>query len=203
VSDVPSGGDAGIALSLEATPGTTGTGPFTYAWHFGDGTTGSGRNVTHSYTTPGTYRATVTLTDSLGATANASLSVPVAFLLDATAKANTSSVPAGGSISFFANLTGGTAPYTYSWVFGDGQSSPLPSPSHVFGTPGSYTVELWVNDSAHVTAHASVGVMVEVSGTPSPGPTTAGEPWWFWVGLGAIVAIAVVGSVLLIRRPPP
>lgn len=47
----------------------------TYAWDFGDGTTGSGRTDSHSYAAPGTYVVTLTVTDSLGATATASQSV--------------------------------------------------------------------------------------------------------------------------------
>src|SRR5208337_4675687 len=45
----------------------TGTGPLTYAWNFGDGTTASGTlNPTHTYQTAGTYTAQLTATDALG-----------------------------------------------------------------------------------------------------------------------------------------
>ncbi len=36
----------------------------TYAWTFGDGSTGSGQKVTHSYSSIGTYTVTLTVTDS-------------------------------------------------------------------------------------------------------------------------------------------
>jgi chitodextrinase len=39
-----------------------------YAWSFGDGGTGTGSVVNHAYTTAGTYTATLTVTDNLGAT---------------------------------------------------------------------------------------------------------------------------------------
>lgn len=37
-----------------------------YAWSFGDGATGSGRQVTHRYTVPGRYTTTLTVTDGAG-----------------------------------------------------------------------------------------------------------------------------------------
>ena len=37
-----------------------------WAWDFGDGTTGSGATVTHTYNTPGDYFASLTVTDSNG-----------------------------------------------------------------------------------------------------------------------------------------
>ena len=39
-----------------------------YFWDFGDGNTGSGMTVTHTYTTQGNYTATLTVTDNDGAT---------------------------------------------------------------------------------------------------------------------------------------
>ena len=46
-----------------------------YAWRFGDGTTGSGQTVVHRYAKPGRYTATVTATDALGADGAASVEV--------------------------------------------------------------------------------------------------------------------------------
>ncbi len=48
-----------------------------YAWNFGDGATGSGATVTHTYRAPGTYGVTLTVTDNGGATGTQSNSVTV------------------------------------------------------------------------------------------------------------------------------
>jgi len=48
-----------------------------YAWSFGDGTTGTGANVTHTYAMNGTYRIILTVTDSFGLSDKASVKVTI------------------------------------------------------------------------------------------------------------------------------
>ncbi len=48
-----------------------------YAWTFGDGTSGTGASVTHTYAASGTYTAALTVKDSAGATTSASKTVTV------------------------------------------------------------------------------------------------------------------------------
>ncbi|MBO4204719.1 ThuA domain-containing protein [Micromonospora echinofusca] len=51
--------------------------PLTYAWDFGDGGTASTLNATHTYTVPGTFTATLTVTDAKGAKSYANTTVKV------------------------------------------------------------------------------------------------------------------------------
>ena len=46
-------------------------------WDFGDGTKGAGPSISHTYRAPGTYTATLTVTDPGGLTATASLQITV------------------------------------------------------------------------------------------------------------------------------
>ncbi len=49
----------------------------TYAWDFGDGTSGTGITVTHVYRTQGTFVATLTVTDSRGAQSSTTRAITV------------------------------------------------------------------------------------------------------------------------------
>ena len=64
-----------VVFSVGATDSAGAT--LTYTWDFGDGTTGTGSTPSHVYLLPGTYIATVTVTDSLGNTSSATVSVEV------------------------------------------------------------------------------------------------------------------------------
>ena len=45
----------------------------TYAWDFGDGTTGTGASVSHTFATAGAYNAKVTVSDGKGGNASATV----------------------------------------------------------------------------------------------------------------------------------
>jgi PKD repeat protein/type 1 glutamine amidotransferase len=51
--------------------------PLTYAWDFGDGGSATTANTTHTYTNPGTYTASLTVTDSRGARSTANVVITV------------------------------------------------------------------------------------------------------------------------------
>lgn len=54
-----------------------GTGPWTYAWDFGDGAFGAGASVVHSYPAAGTYQVSLWVNDSTGASVRAVLNLTV------------------------------------------------------------------------------------------------------------------------------
>jgi PKD repeat protein len=60
----PYGGDTGAAIRFDGTASTDPDGDaLTYAWNFGDGTTGTGATPTHSYAAAGVYEVTLVVND--------------------------------------------------------------------------------------------------------------------------------------------
>ncbi|GEM_PF-3226904 len=78
LSASPTSGTAPLAVSFNASGSSDPDGTIaSYGWNFGDGTTGSGATVSHTYSAAGTYTATLTVTDNLGATGTATGTVTV------------------------------------------------------------------------------------------------------------------------------
>ena len=118
-----------------------------WSWSFGDGGTSNARNATHTYDSVGTYTVSLTITSLTGSTT--------------MTKANFITVnPQPPGAQFTLNSTGGLAPITvlfwdtssgnptsWSWDFGDGNTSTLPDPVYTFSAPGHYYITLNVSNA--------------------------------------------------------
>lgn len=70
-----------------------------------------------------------------------------------SATASVTSGPAYLTVNFTATAVGGTGSYnTWAWSFGDGATAAVQDPTHTYTKPGSYPVNVSVNDSAGVSA---------------------------------------------------
>ncbi|HET6519196.1 MAG TPA: PKD domain-containing protein, partial [Geminicoccaceae bacterium] len=136
-----------------------------YAWEFGDGAAAEGRTAVHRYPGPGTYRATLRVTDSSGQVGNgAAREVEVFVKRPPTAVAAGDLVVAPGEPVAFdgSRSRGGDRPIArYLWDFGDGTTAEGRAPVHAFGGPGRYVVALRVeDDSAGPPCNAGTGQQV-------------------------------------------
>jgi PKD repeat protein len=68
---------SGSRVTFDAGECADNEGVVSYIWDFGDGTTGTGKTATHTYTNPGTYTVTLTIQDVAGNTATSSITVTV------------------------------------------------------------------------------------------------------------------------------
>ena len=72
----PSSGQAPLTVSFDATASSDLDGTIeSYAWDFGDGSTGSGQTTSHEYTSAGTHTVTLTVTDNDSATGSATATI--------------------------------------------------------------------------------------------------------------------------------
>ena len=146
-----------------------GTSPYSYSWNFGDGATGTGQEVFHTYTSPGTFTVALTINDSGSPqqTATAQKIITVTNpppVLTAGFVYSPSSPQTGQAITFTGTIGGGTPPYSSYWTFGDGSPSVTgSSATHTFPAPGSYLVTFYASDSGSQTAYSQQTVTVTSS----------------------------------------
>ncbi len=106
-SATPDNGVAPLEVSFSSAGSTDADGSIqSYSWVFGDGGSATDANPSHSYTSPGSYTATLTVTDDQGGTGSASVTISVSDVPDTEAPGT----PAGLSAS--AN---GPATINLSW----------------------------------------------------------------------------------------
>lgn len=115
-----------------------------YLWDFGDGSTSTLFNPFHSFATGGNY--IVCLTASTPSTSCNAIYCDTFFVSNCSAIITYTNDSVGNGISFFANASG-TAD-TYLWNFGDGTTSSLANPHHVYNANGQFNISLTVSSSS-------------------------------------------------------
>lgn len=131
--------------------------PTAWNWSFGDNTTSSARNPSHTYTSEGTF--TVKLSVS-----NAYSSGEVSRFINTAPAAPTADFDwdAGGLTITFVNKS--TSGATLLWDFGDTQTSTETNPKHTYATAGKYPVTLKATNAG---GSATAGKIVETDPIPA------------------------------------
>ena len=155
--------DAGASDTFSAS-GQYGTAPYNYTWYVGGSIIGYGTSASHLFQSPGTYLVKAVLRDANGNTASASVTVDIHSGPVPSILANRTTVDEGMSVSFLSGISGGTAPYNYTWYVGGSIIGYGTSASYLFQDPGTYVVELSVRDAFNISGNVSVNVTVN----PSP-----------------------------------
>ncbi len=156
----------------------------TYRWTFGDGSPAvTGNVVYHQFTAAGSYSATLTVTDNLGATNSATKTVQVGTPQQAPVAAFTVS-PASPTVGTAITLNA-TSSYdpdgtivSYQWdLNGDGVTdSTGPIGQVSYSNPGTATVRLTVTDNTGLTGSTTKSIVISPATTPGiPGAPSMGS----------------------------
>lgn len=153
-----------LACKFDASKSSDPEGKLTgYAWDFGDGTTANTAITDHSYSAPGEYTVTLTVTDDTGQTHQATQQVVVEEAPveppDATFTVNCQQLQCDFSAVTNAEPDG----VQYAWDFGDGQSGTGANTTHTYAEGGTFSVTLTATD-----ANGVVGSRTETATPVAP-----------------------------------
>jgi serine protease len=147
----PYTGEEDVAITFDGSGSYDSDGdPLTYAWYFGDGSTGTSLNPTHAYTAGGTYTVTLVVNDGKEDSEPSTTTADITEVNDPpVADAGSDQNVVVGEVVTF----NGSGSYDidgtisrYNWNFGDETTGTGITTTHTYGTAGEYTVELTVTD---------------------------------------------------------
>jgi PKD repeat protein len=147
----PTGGASSYKVSFHPYLNDTN---YARVWYFGDGDSSRLLAPSHTYLLGNDYNVTLKVADPCNSvtTNGTDLGTPNAAM---TNKIIVTNVFPGDSIALTTQITGGSAPYTYTWNFGDGSSSTLASPTHTYVGPGEYQIKATIKDANGLISYAT------------------------------------------------
>lgn len=150
-------------LTIQFTDNTTGD-PVSWDWAFGDGKFSTEQNPIHTYSDEGVYSVRLTATNSLGKsnsiTKEGYITVGGQSVLEAAFTATPRSGQAPLTVDFI-DQSKGTSPIAYLWNFGDGSTTSTErNPTHIYTSPGSYTVTLTVTNAGGSNTHIEPNFLI-------------------------------------------
>jgi PKD repeat protein len=191
----PQPAEVGASIFFDAT-GTTASNPIaSYEWDFGDGTTGTGSQVEHTYDQAQLYTVELTVTDDQNLRSSLSQQVEViasAVPLPAPQpepepdQPEVEPLPAeppqavingpdqgvtGQDLTFDGGFSSGSSPIvSYEWDFGDGGTASGMGATYQYSAPGTYQVTLTVIDETGQQGVDSQVVQIDPAAEVLPEP---------------------------------
>ncbi len=179
-------------VNFDASKSTDPDGNITkFSW-FISGVKKTGEKISYVFPSAGKYEVVLTVVDDDGYAETSNKTITVAYNKppDPVFTVRNSVVSTGENISFTdaSSDPDGTIE-KYQWSFGDGSTSTLQNPSHIYHEKGQYKVTLRVWDDDNATASYATDITVTENNSDSiPGFTTS------------LILFSLFASLLLISR---
>lgn len=157
----------GNPTEFYSTATVTGQHLASYQWNFGDGETGTGETVSHTYAEPGSYSVSHTVSTSNGCQGSVSQTV---LVVSAPVADFTATTVCQGETTHFTSTSTGDQISGYQWNFGDGETSMGETTNHTYEQAGTYQVTLTTEGSGGTCSDEATHT-VTVYAMPSPTAT--------------------------------
>lgn len=119
-----------------------------FTWYFGDGNSGTGDTVHHTYNSVGTFNVTAIAIDTNACVGADSAFAQITVIDDSVhADFNINILNDCDSNLIVDLINTSTNALQYNWTFGDGTSSTQQYENHSYTTPATYTITLMVQDT--------------------------------------------------------
>ncbi len=136
----------------------------TVLWDFGDGNTSTQANLCHTYQQAGTF--TIKL-KAFGCGFDSIQQQVIIHPMPAAGFSNNTITCPGDTLNF---INTSTLASNFLWDFGDGTTSNLNNPTHIFSTPGNYLVKLYATtiEGCEDSTMSNVTVLIPPAASFSP-----------------------------------
>jgi PKD repeat protein len=154
----PTSGDAPLKVAFtDRSIGST----TSWKWNFGDGTSSTQMNPSHTYSKAGKYNVSLTVKNATGSNTVTKPSFIAVSLLKPPVPAFSAS-PLNGKAPLTVRFTDKSInnPTTWSWDFGDKTTSKVKNPIHKYTKAGKFTVKLTVKNSKSTNWVAKQGYII-------------------------------------------
>jgi PKD repeat protein len=175
-----------------------------WSWDFGDGNTSTAQNPEHTYSYAGAFTVTLTATNPYGSNTSTRAGYIIVNLTPYQPLPN--QVPVA---RFTENRTAGTAPViiqfydqslynatSWSWDFGDGNTSNAMNPVNTYSYPGEFSVSLTATNPYGSNTSLMTN-LININVTPYPTPTPTASPTSAPAVSSNFVGIPINGSAPL------
>jgi PKD repeat protein len=149
-----------------------------WSWNFGDYSTSTLQNPSHTYTDDGVYNVSLTVTDNYGVSTEITQFISVLNVAPTANFEYFPDIPTDLETIIFNDTSSDLDGTIISWIwdFGDGNTSEEQNPTHQYADNGTYTITLNVSDDDGAIQKISQQILVlNVKPTASFGYTPS-EP---------------------------